>query len=186
MVDRAHGRRRGHAAGWFQPLGVRRSANFFCLENTMRFLWSRRRHTKVPGRSRSPRLQVQVLEDRTVPAFLAPLGVDAGFLPYSVAVGDFDGDSKPDLAVTDSGNNQVSVLLGNGDGTFQAFRNFSVGTFPRSVAVGDLDRDGTLDLAVADSGSNEVSVLLGNGDGTFQTVRNYAAGSLPFSVTVGD
>src|SRR5438874_448801 len=77
MVDRAHGRRRGHAAGWFQPLGVRRSANFFSLENTMRFLWSRRRHTKVPGRSRSPRLQVQVLEDRTVPAFLAPLGVDA-------------------------------------------------------------------------------------------------------------
>src|SRR6266849_1101619 len=62
--------------------------------------------------------------------------------PVSVAVGDFDGDGRPDLAVVNSGASNVSVLLGNGDGTFQAPRNFDVGGNPHSIAVGDFNGDG--------------------------------------------
>jgi hypothetical protein len=118
--------------------------------------------------------------------FQAARNFAAGNRPWSVAVGDFNGDGIPDLAVANSYSNNVSVLLGNGDGTFQAARNFAAGSFPLSVAVGDLNGDGTLDLAVANSGGNNVSVLLGNGDGTFQAARNYAVGNGPLSVAVGD
>ena len=76
--------------------------------------------------------------------------------------------------------------MGNGDGTFQAARNFAAGSFPVSVAVGDFNGDGVQDLAVANFDSANVSVLLGNGDGTFRAALNFAAGSNPFSVAVGD
>src|SRR5438552_2544520 len=92
-----------------------------------------------------------------------------GLWPSSVAVGDFNGDGIPDLAVVPGGFplNIVSVLLGNGDGTFQAARNFATGAHSVSVAVGDFNRDGVPDLAVVNFTSSSVSVLLGNGDGTF-------------------
>jgi hypothetical protein len=77
-----------------------------------------------------------------------------------VAVGDFNGDGVLDLAVANVFSN-VSVLLGNGDGTFQAAQNFGAGGGPFSVAVGDFNGDGVLDLAVANRGSN-VSVLINN------------------------
>ncbi len=104
----------------------------------------------------------------------------------SMAVGDFNGDGKPDLVVANVDSDTVSVLLGNGDGTFQTAQNFGAGRGPRSVAVGDFNGDGKLDLAVANFYSNNVSVLLGNGDGTFQAARNFAVGNGPYSVAVGD
>jgi hypothetical protein len=110
----------------------------------------------------------------------------AGTQPYSVAAGDFNGDGKLDLAVANNTSNNVSILLGNGDGTFQAAANYAAGSQPASVAVGDFNGDGKLDLAVANNISNNVSVLLGNGNGTFQTAVNYGAGSQPKSVAVGD
>jgi len=76
------------------------------------------------------------------------------------------------------------VLLGNGNGTFQAPASIDIGSLPQSVAVGDFNADGKLDLATANSG--DVSVLLGNGNGTFQSARNFAAGSRPHSVALGD
>src|SRR5216684_5547948 len=108
--------------------------------------------------------------------------------PSSVAVGDFNGDGVPDLAVANSGapNGSVSVLLGNGDGSFQTARSFGAGIWPSSVAVGDFNADGVPDLAVANRGSNDVSVLLGNGDGRFQAARSFAVGSALVSVAVGD
>ena len=78
------------------------------------------------------------------------------------------------------------MLLGNGDGSFQAAQSFGVGTNPRSVAVGDFNGDGTPDLAVANRISNDVSVLLGNGDGSFQAAQYFRAGSGPFTVAVRD
>src|SRR6266851_444386 len=90
-------------------------------------------------RALSPPLLLERLEDRLVPGFLAPLGFDADVMPYSVAVGDFDRDGTPDLAVTNAGSNTVSVLLGNGDGTFQTARNFPAGNLPFSVAAGDFN-----------------------------------------------
>jgi len=123
-------------------------------------------------------------------SFQASRNFAAGFGPRSVAVGDFNGDGKPDLVVANNGDGNVSVLLGNGDGAFQAAVNYAVGDNPISVAVGDFNGDGKPDLVVAINGGNAVastvSVLLGKGDGTFQAAKNYAVGEGPSSVAVGD
>ncbi len=105
---------------------------------------------------------------------------------YSVAVGDFNGDGKLDLATANYGSNNVSILLGNGDGTFQAAVNYGAGSYPISITVGDFNGDGKLDLATANYGSNNISILLGKGDGTFQTAANYGVGSYPISIAVGN
>jgi len=112
----------------------------------------------------------------------------AGSNPSSVAVGDFNGDGKLDLAVANNDGGNVSILLGNGDGTFQTALDFSVESGPSSLAVGDFNRDGKLDLAVANNVSGNVSILLGNGDGTFQPAANYSSGtgSNPAAVAVAD
>jgi len=119
----------------------------------------------------------------------------AGSNPRRVIVGDFNGDKIADLAIVDSGaapgTSGVSVLLGNGDGTFQAARFTAAGTTSLSLAMGDFDRDGKVDLAVANTGSDDVSVLLGNGNGTFQPAVNYSLNQpgisvSPTSVTVAD
>jgi hypothetical protein len=103
-----------------------------------------------------------------------------------VAVGDFNGDGFPDLAVANSGSNDVSVLLGNGDASFQPARSFGAATQPWSVAVGDFNGDGFPDLGVANLKSNDVSVLLGNGDASFRPVQNFSAGNQPVAAAVGD
>src|SRR5439155_1263538 len=107
-----------------------------------------------------------------------------GLDPSSVAVGDFNGDGVPDLAVANSRSDTVSVLLGGGDRTFQAPLTFAVGRNPVFVVVGDFNGDGVPDLAVANEGA--VSVLLGNGDGTFQAALSLTAGGNPRSLAVGD
>ena len=86
-----------------------------------------------------------------------------------------NGDGKPDLVVANDGSNTVSVLLGNGNGTFQAQQTFATGVDPTSVALGDVNGDGKPDLVVANDGSDTVSVLLGNGNGTFQASQAFAA-----------
>ncbi len=106
--------------------------------------------------------------------------------PTSVAVGDFNGDAIQDLAVANSGSNDVSILLGNGAGGFSAPTNFATHTGPSSVAVGDFEGRGVQDLAIANSGSNDVSILLGNGDGTFSAPVSLAVHTNPASVAVGD
>jgi hypothetical protein len=121
------------------------------------------------------------LEERTLPSFITGASYAVGGFPSFVAVADFNGDGVPDLAVVNSNSNSVSVLLGNGDGSFQPARNFAVGTEPRLLLVGDLNGDGIADLAVANYGTvptnGSVSILLGNGDGTFQAARNFAVGT---------
>ena len=119
-------------------------------------------------------------------ALSAPSAFGAGTDPDSAAVGDFNGDGKLDLAVANEGSNNVSILLGKCDGTFQAAVDYGAGSNPSSVAVGDFRDDGKLDLVVANDGSDNVSILLGNGDGTFQAAVNYGVGSAPTSVAVGD
>jgi len=139
-----------------------------------------------------------------VSLFAAPVhSYTTGGNSCSVATGDFNGDGKIDLAVVNEGtwNGQtyvggsVSVLLGNGNGTFQPAVNYTVGSEPPlSVAAGDFNGDGKLDLAVTTVGSYNgtgwadcgVNVLLGNGNGTFQAPVNYAVDSSPNSVTAGD
>src|SRR5215471_4653294 len=124
--------------------------------------------------------------------FQPPVSYPVGTRPVAVAVGDFNGDAKLDLAVANAGNpmladdGNVSILLGNGDGTFQPAHNLSAGKNPFSIAVADFNGDGRLDVVVANHGSGNVSVLLGNGDGTFRTHVDYATGTGPDSLAVGD
>ncbi len=108
--------------------------------------------------------------------FGSAVNYNVGSGPYSVAVGDFNGDGKPDLAIANSGSNTVSILLGNGNGTFKAAANYCVGSLPESVAVGDFNGDGKPDLAVANYASGNVSILLGNGNGTFKAAVNLHRG----------
>ncbi|PYK00550.1 MAG: hypothetical protein DME23_06865 [Verrucomicrobia bacterium] len=128
--------------------------------------------------------------------FQTAVGYRVGKNLTSVAVGDFNGDGKPDLVVANQHANSVSILLGNGDGTFKSAVNYGAGTIPVDVAVGDFNADGKPDLAVASFGSwdrisatytnSGVSVLLGKGEGTFQTAVNYGAGMSSYSVAAGD
>lgn len=104
----------------------------------------------------------------------------------SVATGDFNGDGKLDLAVTNSSDNTVSILLGDGAGNFTLTSSPPVGSSPSSVAVGDFNGDGKLDLAVANSGNSTVSILLGDGTGNFTLASSPSVGSGPSSVAVGD
>ena len=80
--------------------------------------------------------------------FSAPTNFAVGGHPLSVAVGDFNGDGKQDLAVANYDSSTVSILLGDGAGSFSAPTNFGVGDVPVSVAVGDFNGDGKQDLAV--------------------------------------
>ena len=93
-----------------------------------------------------------------------------------------NGDGKPDLVVANSSSDgTVSVLLGNGDGTFQPAMTYDSGCWAYSVAVADVNGDGKPDLVVAncsESGDGAAGVLLGNGDGTFQPVAAYDSGGV--------
>jgi hypothetical protein len=102
-----------------------------------------------------------------------------------VAVGDFNGDGKQDLAVTNQLSNTVSILMGNGDGSFRPEVSLSTGTHPVSISVGDLNGDGRQDFVVANQ-SGTVSVFLGNGDGTFQPSVTFQGGPQPVYVALGD
>ncbi len=104
-----------------------------------------------------------------------------------LAVGDFNRDGIQDLVATNSGLNNVAVILGNGDGSFQAPSYYAVGNAPWNVVVGDLNKDGFLDLVVASDGSSSASILQGNGDGTFKafTTANTGASQVG-SVAIGD
>ncbi|HTC94711.1 MAG TPA: FG-GAP-like repeat-containing protein [Terriglobales bacterium] len=107
--------------------------------------------------------------------------------PHSVAVGDFNGDGIPDLAVANFDGSNVSIFLGKPDGTFQSPINYATGFQPVAIAVGDFDGNGKLDLVTANSSnSNSISVLLGNGDGSFHPAVNRSIGSNPAFVAVAD
>jgi hypothetical protein len=104
-----------------------------------------------------------------------------------VAAGDLNGDGNLDLVVANSGDNAVSVFLGNGNGTFQPGVTYSVGSYPFFVATGDFNGDGLSDLAVANQNDHSISILVGNGDGTFKPAVAYLVGTTDVAnLAVGD
>jgi FG-GAP-like repeat len=109
----------------------------------------------------------------------------------AVAIGDLNGDGKPDLAVSDYEDSAVSVsaLLNRGAGSFATKVDYHAGPYAAQVAIADVDGDGTSDLVIAHSGSGKaVSVLLGKGEGIFGRARRYATGepSSETALAIGD
>ena len=133
--------------------------------------------------------------------FQSALSYPLGASPSSLVVGDFNGDGKVDLAITtDCGTSscaqpgQVSVLLGNGDSSFQSAISYPVGYSPVAVALGDVNGDAELDLVIANScgqdstckSNGTATVLLGDGKGGFQSQGDIALGKSPSSLALGD
>lgn len=104
----------------------------------------------------------------------------------AVAVGNFNADAYPDLAVANTTGNTVSVLLNNGNGTYGAATANTTGNNAYGVAVGDVNGDSKIDIVVANYTSNSVSILLGNGNGTFATKTDVTVGTGPMAVALGD
>jgi hypothetical protein len=156
------------------------------------------------NRDGKPDLAIPNSNDNTVSILLGTGGgtftpqvtYAAGGRPMYAVVGDFNGDGNQDLAVAgdsggDAGTGGVSILLGNGDGTFSPPASYATNPYPYMIAAGDFNGDGTLDLVTpspTDDGSmsDGISVLPGKGDGTFAPVEDFGVGAGPVCVAVGD
>jgi DNA-binding CsgD family transcriptional regulator len=110
----------------------------------------------------------------------------AATTPNAVAVGDFNGDGKPDLAVANGNAMEVAILLGNGDGTFQPAASYKMTGAPNSIAVGDFNGDGKPDLAVGIANSGEIWIMLGIGNGTFAPAISHGTPTSLLAIAVGD
>jgi len=124
--------------------------------------------------------------------FQPPVNYPVGTAPLAVAVGDFNGDGALDLAVVNASDGSVSVLLGHGDGTFEAAMNFSACNNCNRIATGDFNADGKSDLAVLRPGDvtvgddGDLSIFLSNGDGMFVKGPLVHPGKNPSSLIVAD
>jgi hypothetical protein len=114
------------------------------------------------------------------------LDYSTGQEPVGIVSDDFNGDGTPDLATANFGANTVSVLLGNGDGTFATHVDYPTGKGPVAVATGDFNGDGFIDLVVVNQTDNTASILLGTGQGTFMPMTTFPTGTLPTSIAVAD
>ena len=112
--------------------------------------------------------------------------LQTGNKPGSFAVADFNGDGRPDVAIANEGDNTVSIVLANADGTFAPKVDYPVGSTPLQLVAADFNADGKMDLAVVNSKDNTVSILLGAGDGTFHTQVTYPTGAMPVAITSAD
>lgn len=135
----------------------------------------------------------------TIPGLTLPNGTPstAASTPSAVAIGDFDGDGNPDIAVTDSANGNLMILFGDGQGNFTAptaATTYATGSAPVALLATDLNGDGTLDLAVVNqengTSNGTVSVFLNNATGsrtnTFGPRTDYPVGVLPKAIASGD
>lgn len=124
--------------------------------------------------------------------FAAPSILASGYAPTSVRLADLNGDDDPDLIITNEQitmpfvNDSVSVMFGNGNGTFQPRVTFEVAVNPQEAQAVDLNGDNSLDLAVVNAESHSISVLLNDGFGAFAAAVNYESQHLPVRLSVAD
>ncbi|OIR00601.1 FG-GAP repeat protein [mine drainage metagenome] len=131
-------------------------------------------------------------------SFASKVDFTTGLLPSSVAIGDIDGDGKPDLVVANGRSYTFSVFHNTGSSgnitsnSFAPKVDFATSLIPYSVAIGDIDGDGKLDIVVANESNNTVSVFRntsssGNiSSGSFAGKVDFMTNDLPFSVALGD
>ncbi|MDW8318127.1 MAG: FG-GAP-like repeat-containing protein [Anaerolineae bacterium] len=138
---------------------------------------------------------VSILLQRNDGSWQPTVNYAAGLHPVGVVVADFDRDNQLDVAALNQGpgvgrRGTVTLLFGQGNGTFVRRSDFDAGIWPTSIATGDFNRDGRADLVIGNSrypwDESYMNVLLGVGDGTFRQPMTYPVGTYPTSVAVGD
>ncbi|MCA9221031.1 MAG: VCBS repeat-containing protein, partial [Planctomycetales bacterium] len=112
--------------------------------------------------------------------------VGTGDFPAAIVAADFDNDGSIDVVVANRADNDVSIMLNNGNGGFATPHTFAVGQRPVALAVGDVNGDGDIDLLVANEMSGDVSLLLGRGNGTFDAPTRVAQGTKPVALALAD
>lgn len=106
--------------------------------------------------------------------------------PTSVTTWDFNEDGITDIITTNIGNDSLSILFGNGDGTFKEQKQIPVAKEPRALAMDDFNSDGRMDLAIACSGSDQIAIYFGLANGTFGAGQRYGVHKSPVSIAAGD
>jgi hypothetical protein len=108
--------------------------------------------------------------------------------PLTVLNSDFNNDGKIDIAVCNQGAASISLLLGNGTGSFAPAVNFTITDTPFDMASGDFNFDGNIDLITANASTSNLTILLGNGSGSFSLIATFTANanSEPIGITSGD
>jgi hypothetical protein len=109
-----------------------------------------------------------------------------GNVPSGVAIGDFDGDGKQDLAVTNVNAATLGIFLGTGTGGFQGQVTYPTGRSPKAIVRGDFNNDGKQDLAIVNNQDNNLGVFLGTGTGIFQNQVTYPTGRGPTDIAAAD
>ncbi len=134
---------------------------------------------------------ISVLLGKGDGTFLAKTDYPTGINPAGIEIGDLNRDGVLDVVASNQGADQVigttaSILLGKGDGSFNAKKNYTVGSFPWGLQIGDLNRDGVPDIVSANYLSSTVSVLLGRSTGGFKAKVDWPTSYLPRDVRIGD
>ncbi|MGZ3863317.1 MAG: FG-GAP-like repeat-containing protein, partial [Bacteroidia bacterium] len=133
---------------------------------------------------------ISVLLGDGVGGFGTPNNISTGpgTQPQMIALADFDGDGKLDVATANAGTNSISILIGNGTGSFGSVANYTIsganGT--TGIAAGDFNGDSKSDVVVTNTASGDLAVMLNSGTGTFPTSTSYTAGTAPFNVICND
>jgi len=106
--------------------------------------------------------------------------------PTTITTGDLNHDSSTDLVTTNTGSNTLSILLGNGDGTFQDQVQLHVCQEPRALVMGDFNQDEHADVALACAGDDKIALLLGHGNGKFEEGQHYPVHRTPVALATDD
>ncbi|TAM81531.1 MAG: hypothetical protein EPN47_12315 [Acidobacteria bacterium] len=141
----------------------------------------------IPARTQgTPSSATSLTSPSTLPGFLFRPTLPAGFIPDSVATGDFNGDGRRDWVVANGGDGNLWLYLGNGDGTSQLPTIIPLAASPVEVVAADLRGSGTLDLIVAEPDGSTIGVLMGNGHGGFSAEARFPLPAPPLSLAVQD